>query len=133
MEAEVKWWNCKELFRFVLAMTIIIGFLVILLSALLGKLSDVSALAGIFSGWIVAIVAFYFMEQASDRTAKIISDEAGKRIDILQDQTEESVKKLSAELTEKANFWKNKALDFRNLLIEMDPSLKSEEDEGPSE
>ncbi len=114
-------------------MTIIIGFLVILLSALLGKLSDVSALAGIFSGWIVAIVAFYFMEQASDRTAKIISDEAGKRIDILQDQTEESVKKLSAELTEKANFWKNKALDFRNLLIEMDPSLKSEEDEGPSE
>jgi hypothetical protein len=117
-------------------MTIIVGFFLILVLALVRRLSDVPTLAGIFSGWIVAIVAFYFMEQASDRTAKIISDETGKKIDMLQTQSEESVDKLGAELADvanQANFWKNKAMGFRDLLLEVDPSLKSEEDEGPSE
>jgi len=144
MEAEVKWWNCKELFRFVLAMAIIVGFIIILLIGMVGKFADVPTLAGIFSAWIVAIVAFYFMEQASDRTAKIISDETGKKIDMQLVQGEEGVDKLSAELAEtveQANYWKNKALGFRSLLIDVDPNLKtemdqnlkSEDDEGPSE
>lgn len=141
MESDVKWWNCKELFRFVLAMAIIVGFLIILLIGMVGKFADVPTLAGIFSAWIVAIVAFYFMEQASDRTAKIISDESGKKIDMQLAKGEESVDKLSAELAdmaERASYWESKAVGFRNLLVDADPdlktamdqSLKREEDEG---
>lgn len=128
-----KWWESKDLFRFSLAMTIIIGFLIILGIAIVGQFTDIPTLAGIFSGWIVAIIAFYFMEQASDRTAQIISDETGKQLDKLQDHGEETLDKVGTELASQVEFWKNKAMGFRNLLIETDPSLKSEEDEGPSE
>jgi len=129
-----------ESHRFWLAVVLVGGFVLILLVAMVGGYEEPSALAGIFSGWIVAIIGFYFIQQASDRAAQqqalIISDGTKTKLDMLQEKSEESVDEVGTEaanVAKERDFWKNKATEFRNLLIEVDPSLKSEEDKGPDE
>lgn len=112
---ELKLRQCKEIYRFILATIIIGSFLVILLAAMIGGYADVPTLSGIFSGWIVAIVAFYFMEQASDRAADqqstfLLNDVrrvANETVERAEDETEslrlataEMVKAYEARLSE---------------------------------
>jgi hypothetical protein len=79
METEVKWWYSEELFRFVLAMAIFIGFLIILGWGMVGRLTDVPTPAGIFSGWIVAIVALKQVASCAKSSVPIVSSSASDR------------------------------------------------------
>ncbi len=81
--------------RFWLAAGIIAGFIVLLMIAMVGKYADPLTLSGIFSAWIVAIIAFYFIQQNADRAqqqATIISgksqEKAGNMADAIDEETE---------------------------------------------
>jgi len=58
----------REVFRFVLAMTILFLFGMLLMATMAGGYTDPTVLAGMFSGWIVAIIGFYFMDEVSARS-----------------------------------------------------------------
>ena len=138
-----KWWRSTEYLRFILAMSIILGSLITLGVAMLGGYADAPTMAGIFSGWIVAIVAFYFMEQASDRAVDqqrlFVSEDTRKKLDTFEEETakycdtaiDRAIEEQTKSIKDKADFWMNRAEQYRNMLIELDPTLKSEEDLGP--
>jgi len=55
--------------RFWIAFVIIIGLIIILaIPALQGQYAQTTTLAGIFSGWITSIVAFYFYGQTTSQS-----------------------------------------------------------------
>ena len=63
----------------------------------MGGYFDIATLAGIFSGWIVAIIGFYFMDQASDRTqqqAISITGKAERKVSGMADKASQSVEDL---------------------------------------
>ncbi len=60
--------DSREKYRFVLAMTILILFGLLLTATMAGGYTDPTVLAGMFSGWIVAIIGFYFMDEVSARS-----------------------------------------------------------------
>ncbi|TFH48653.1 MAG: hypothetical protein E4G89_05950 [Methanothrix sp.] len=144
-KADGKWWNTTDFLRFVIAMAIILGFFIILGVAMMGGYADVPTMAGIFSGWIVAIVAFYFMEQASDRAANqqklFIDDNTQKKLSRLEEDCETVIDDkindtLLKEFKDKSEYWMKKAEGYRELLLELDPhleqpDLKSDKDISP--
>jgi len=88
----------REQHRYNLASLLIGGFLIILGGDLwMGGYFDIATLAGIFSGWIVAIIGFYFMDQASDRTqqqAISITGKAERKVSGMADKASQSVEDL---------------------------------------
>ena len=83
-----------EKFRFYLAMVLIMGFLILIGLSLLGGYTDPLVLAGIFSGWIAAVMGFYFIQQGADK-AHAQALEATKTSTAFQKQAESST--LQAE------------------------------------
>jgi hypothetical protein len=56
----------------IIAVVLLLGFFLILApSAYKGETADTVELAGIFSGWIVAIVGFYFMRNQAEQSATV--------------------------------------------------------------
>jgi len=87
--------------RFWLAAGIIAGFILLLAIAMAGKYADPLTLSGIFSAWIVAIIAFYFIQQNADRAQQqaVISsgksqEKAGSMADAIEEETER-IKKIA--------------------------------------
>lgn len=86
-----------EKHRFQLAVVIIFGFVVLLGIAMIGKYADPLTLSGIFSAWIVAIVAFYFIQQNADRAqqqAVIISAKSQEKASSMADTIEEETERI---------------------------------------
>jgi hypothetical protein len=81
-----------ELFRFIIAAILICGFLIILGISVLTKYPDPLVLSGIFSGWIVSILGFYFMQQnvdkANQKTIQTI-EESSKKLKTYESQVED--------------------------------------------
>ena len=92
----------REQHRFLLAAFLIGGFLLLLgIDLSKGDYIDVATLAGIFSGWIVAIIGFYFMDQASDRTqqqALSITDKAERKVAGIADKGSQSAEDLEQSM-----------------------------------
>lgn len=116
-----------EVFRFTLAVILVGGFLAILLINLIGGYADIPTLASIFSAWIVAIIGFYFMDQASDRTQRqaiYVTSKADEKANNMAqtsaERTEEFTKKAKAEI-DKLRQEKAKAV---KLAEQLDKSLQ---------
>ncbi|MEW5748051.1 MAG: hypothetical protein AB1793_04600 [Candidatus Thermoplasmatota archaeon] len=62
------WEASREAYRFILAMAILIIFGMLLVATMAGGYTDPTVIAGMFSGWIVAIIGFYFMDEVSARS-----------------------------------------------------------------
>lgn len=88
----------REQHRYYLAALLIGGFLLLLGYDLWeGGYFDIATLAGIFSGWIVAVIGFYFMDQASDRTqqqALTITGKAERKVTGIADKGSQSADDL---------------------------------------
>lgn len=102
--------ECKEGHRYWLAVVLILGFLALIGVAMVGGYDAPTELASIFSGWIVAIIGFYFLDQAADRSqqqATIISDKAGEKAAKIsrtgQEETEQIVKEAKAKIDKLEN------------------------------
>ena len=62
----------NEKHAFVIAVILIIGFLLLLVPPVLrNEINQAKDLAAIFSGWIVAIVGFYFLRNQTEQAATI--------------------------------------------------------------
>ncbi|UCE91291.1 MAG: EI24 domain-containing protein [Methanobacteriota archaeon] len=110
----------KEVFRFTLAVVLIGGFLIILGIAMVGNFTDVPTLAGVFSGWIVAVVAFYFMEQASDRSleqqAKYLESGAEQVAFRALERAEEATSEVRLEAVEKFAEYESKIDELKRIV-----------------
>lgn len=56
-----------EKHRFFLAMTLIVGLMVLIGIAIMVGEPDAITLSGTFSGWIAAVTGFYFLQQSAER------------------------------------------------------------------
>jgi hypothetical protein len=94
--------RCTEGHRFWLAVLLVGGFLALLfIDLIMGGYYDIATLAGIFSGWIVAIIGFYFMDQASARTqqqAVSITDKAERKVTGMADKGSQSAEDLEQSM-----------------------------------
>jgi len=109
-------WSLIDVFRFVIALVLIVGFLYIVYICLTNGYATLEVVAGVFSGWILAVITFYFMDQAAGRTqqqAEVITKRAeGKASSIAQasdEATFELETKAKAKITELEHV-KNEAL-----------------------
>jgi hypothetical protein len=91
-----------ESHRFWLATLFILGFLAIMFTALLaeffGLYTGVKDLAAIFSGWITAIMGFYFLQQNTERAQQqtmIVTKGASDAIRTSERATEKTAKLAS--------------------------------------
>jgi septin family protein len=120
----------KEKHRFCLSALLIGGFLVLVGISVYQSPPDPLVLSGIFSGWIVSIIGFYFLQQnvetaqgqakeAIRKSGEVISD-SNIKLDQWEAKMEEKLERIQSELDKK-----QKVLD--ELLAEL------EESEGPSE
>ncbi len=64
MTFKIEW--SREKFRFCLAFLLLGGFLALIAIAMIGGYADPLVLAGVFSGWIAAIIGFYFIQQNAE-------------------------------------------------------------------
>ncbi len=92
-------------YAFWIALTLILGFLVVILIPTLGQdVQSAKDLAAIFSGWIVAIVGFYFIQNQARQAVKYATGERGLEQGRSAVETMESAmksyKKRNAELEE---------------------------------
>ena len=111
----------REFYRFVLAMTILVLFGLLLIAAMAGGYSDPTVLAGMFSGWIVAIIGFYFMDEVSQRT---IGQETHRIVD---EQWTDSEASLEESLKKKDAVVDNLKKALANLSKDSDEQLKEKE------
>jgi hypothetical protein len=87
-----------ESHRFWLATLFILGFLAIMFTALFGLYTGVKDLAAIFSGWITAIMGFYFLQQNTERAQQqtmIVTKGASDAIRTSERATEKTAKLAS--------------------------------------
>lgn len=80
-----------------MAFTLILGFLFLIGLALLGGYADPVVLTGIFSGWIAAVIGFYFIQQGADK-AHAQAAEATKTSAAFQRQAESSTQLGTTQL-----------------------------------
>lgn len=112
-----------ETHRFRLAILFIGGFLVIMFVALLGEFLNVFTgledLAAIFSGWITAVMGFYFLQQNTEKAqqqtlqvtrdaseARKTSERAVEKTAELTSVNEENILELQETIRKQANFIK---------------------------
>ncbi len=125
--------------RFALAVILVAGFMILIGIAMMGGYKAPIDLAGIFSGWIVAIIGFYFLEQSSERSAKqqsnALSNVGQRSLDILLAAPEQKFEKLVQttkekidELEREKNVYREIAERYRKVAEEL-----VSEDEGVNE
>jgi hypothetical protein len=67
--------------KFWIAATIILGMMIILtITVLEGQFSQTQQLAGIFSGWVTSIIAFYFLGQTTQQAQSQIKDSTQSQV-----------------------------------------------------
>lgn len=110
-----------ESHRFLLAMLFIGGFLIIMFAALLGEFSGMYTgledLAAIFSGWITAVMGFYFLQQNTEKAqqqtievtkeasdARRASERAAEKTAKLTSVNESNVMELRETIEEQKEF-----------------------------
>jgi len=125
----------KEGHRFYLALVIIFIFGAVLVVAMIGKYADPPTLAGIFSGWIVAIIAFYFMDEASDRAVQqetrrklgMQSQDSEELIDLGLKEKDKIIQDLSNEVTRLAKGIK----DYEQVVSFLESKLEGGKTKEP--
>jgi uncharacterized membrane protein YccC len=129
--------SSREMYRFALAFTILVIFALMLVSALWGGYADPVVLGGMFSGWIVAIVGFYFMDEASQRS---LGQETRRALDDCNEGIDESqaaslkekdavIKDLWAKLNNMANSYHEERESQRETIKEYEETIKALVDE----
>ncbi|MDD1772266.1 MAG: hypothetical protein LUQ09_05030 [Methanomassiliicoccales archaeon] len=89
MAYKIEW--SREKYRFSLAFLLLGGFIALIAVAMIGGYADPLVLAGVFSGWIAAIIGFYFIQQnAEDAIAQ-----AGKATELSSEIKTEAVRKVT--------------------------------------
>ncbi len=115
-----KSWKWTDFYRFVLALTIILGFFGFLVLALVRNFEDIPTLTGVFSGWIVAIIGFYFMEQASDRAATqqstILLNDVKRSTNEAVETAADETDSLKAATKKMVKEYENKIRDLKNVI-----------------
>lgn len=90
-----------ESHRFSLAILFIGGFLIIMFAALLGefagKYTGLKDLAAIFSGWITAVMGFYFLQQNTEKAQQQTTEATKEAADARR--TSERAAEKTAKLT----------------------------------
>lgn len=76
----------KDWLRFIVAFTLILGFLFLIGIAMVGEYADPTILSGVFSGWIAAIIGFYFIEQGADRAQQQVIQSSEKSISVQKEK-----------------------------------------------
>jgi len=108
-----------EFHRFFLAAILVVGFMFVLIVAMAGGYAEPSALASIFSGWIVAIIGFYFLGQASDRVqqqATIITDKTRKMTDLITQTDDGTYDSLNKKMEAKLDDLEGQINKYRTLI-----------------
>jgi len=117
MAYKIDW--SREKYRFSLAFLLLGGFIALIAVAMIGGYADPLVLAGVFSGWIAAIIGFYFIQQnaedaivqaskATDLSAEIKTEAARKVTEIesvstmTMEMVQEAVNKQTSQLRETA-------------------------------
>lgn len=111
--------------RFRLAILFIGGFLIIMFAALVGEFLGVydslKDLAAIFSGWITAVMGFYFLQQntekAQQQTIEITKDASEAR------KTSELAVKKTAKLTSVSRL---NILDIKETIGKQEENMKKQ-------
>lgn len=127
----------REGYRFGLALVILVIFGLVLVVAMVGKYAEPQTLAGIFSGWIVAIIAFYFMDAASDRAVGL---DTRRKLDQLSQDAEDSVDKglkekdriIQGLTTELANL-SNGISEYEQVVKDLESKLQGSRRTEPNE
>jgi hypothetical protein len=81
----------RERYRFSLAFLLLGGFIFLIAAAMMGGYADPIVMAGVFSGWIAAIIGFYFIQQ----NAEDAIDQANKATSLSSDIRAETAKKIA--------------------------------------
>lgn len=105
--------------RILLAVVLIGGFVIVLLVAMAGGYAEPSVLAGIFSGWIVAIIGFYFLGQASDRVqqqATVITDKTRRMTDLITQADEGTYETFNDKMEARINDLEGQIDKYRTLI-----------------
>jgi hypothetical protein len=124
-----------EKHRYRLAMFLVGGFMVILVIDMIGGYTDPAVFAGIFSGWIVAIIGFYFLQQASDHAqqqATIITSKAERKSADISETSQEKadlIAKKATKTIEKLEMQKKDSESFVEGYREKISELISEGEE----
>jgi hypothetical protein len=113
----------KDDHAFIIAVIMIGGFLVLLGIPLMKNDTGLTKeLAGIFSGWIVAIIAFYFMRNQSYQIGEMAQKEglkAGTRLassmDVIYDELDKKYQDTRADL----NLITNEYITLRNEYLKL--------------
>lgn len=90
MAFRIEW--SREKYRFSLAFLLLGGFIFLIAAAMIGEYADPLVLAGVFSGWIAAIIGFYFIQQNAEDAV----DQANKAMSLSADIKAETAKKVAA-------------------------------------
>ncbi len=104
--------------RFWLAAGIIGGFIAVLIIAMAGGYADPLTLSGIFSAWIVAIIAFYFIQQNADRAqqqAVIASAKSDEKARSMAEEIEEETEKIMSFAAAKIKEIEGQMLTYKKL------------------
>jgi uncharacterized membrane protein YgaE (UPF0421/DUF939 family) len=98
-----------EFHRYILAMLFVFSFMVIMVIAVLGTVfwgyTGIANLVGFFSGWVAAIIGFYFLQQntaGAQAQAKVATDSAAKQY-ARADLESEKKSKLASETSSHVN------------------------------
>ena len=108
-----------EKHRYRLAMLLVGGFMVILVVDMIGGYTDPAVFAGIFSGWIVAIIGFYFLQQASDHAqqqATIITSKAERKSADISETSQEETDRIAKKATETIDSLEMQKKDLESLV-----------------
>jgi hypothetical protein len=112
-----------ESHRFHLAMLFIGGFLAIMIIALVGEFfamySGLKDLAATFSGWITAVIGFYFLQQNTERAQEQAKDaikevsDAGRKTAKLTSVNESNVQELRETMVKQEKLIKDLLSDLK--------------------
>lgn len=84
--------------RFRIAITFVVGFLLIFLVALIGEIlgvyQGVANLAAIFSGWLTAVIGFYFLGQSAAQARQQTREATREAVKAREDKSSMEEEKL---------------------------------------
>ncbi len=95
--------------------------------AMLGGYADIPTLAGVFSGWIVAIIAFYFMDEASERAGgQELSRKLNQQAQDNEEAAETALKekqKIIQDLSDRVTTLANGIKEYEKLVAALELKL----------
>lgn len=117
----------SENHRYGLAMLLIGGFLVIIFAGLIGAIffsyAGMESLAATFSGWITAVIGFYFLQQNTER-AQLQTRDATRQAAVASQEVVSATKKV-VETTKKASTLYNEG---KAGMLDLEKTIKEQAD-----